>query len=468
MSHSLTHVKARGVRRRHSVHAWLVLPVAVVVVLGVVGWAYVRGDLNPILCDGPCPDRYVTPPQALVVAEAHEPTVGGPGSAPIDGDALASAVSGPLAAESLGRRPGLVALDARDGRVLVDRADRAFVPASTTKVLTALAVLDRLGPESRFTTRVLQDGDRLTLVGGGDPYLTARRSASSPVERADLATLARRAARQVRGPVRLRYDASLFSGPAVSPTWEPGYVPGGVVAPIHALWIDRGRVGAGRSADPARDAARAFADLLRAEGVRVIGEPEPATAAGEAVARVHSARLVRIVERFLAESDNEVAEVLLRQAAIGAGQEPSFAGGAATVETVLTDAGVPTDGLALHDGSGLSRRNRISARTLAHALVHAARTPRLGAVLGGLPVAGLTGTLDDRFAREASAGRGLVRAKTGTLTGVHTLAGIATLPQGRPVAFAVMANGTRRIDPLQTQAALDRVAAAIADCACRG
>ncbi|WP_313410225.1 D-alanyl-D-alanine carboxypeptidase, partial [Aeromicrobium sp.] len=144
----------------------------------------------------------------------------------------------------------------------------------------------------------------------------------------------------------------------------------------------------------------------------------------------------------------------------------SFAGGAAAVQASLDRAGVSTEGLVLHDGSGLSRQNRIAARTLADAVAAATRTPRLASILSGMPVGGYSGTLDDRYGQLGDA-RGLVRAKTGTLTGVHTLAGVATLSGGRPVAFAVMANGTEDVNPFVTQAALDRVAAAMVGCACR-
>jgi len=450
------------------VHAAWVLPLLVVVTLASIGWLYARGDLNPILCDGPCGPEFVTAPTGLASSSPEPDRATGVGSAPVDAAQLAAAVREPLASAALGGRASLVALDARDGTVLVETGEGTHVPASTTKVLTAVAALDRLGPDATFTTSVVRDGDRLVLVGGGDPYLTDTRTKGSAVEKADLATLAAATARQVGSArVTLGHDVSLFSGPSVSPAWEKGYV-GAVVAPVSPLWIDRGRVGAARSTDPAADAARRFAELLRAKGVDVVGEPSrvAAPAGATEIAEVTSAPLARIVERFLADSDNEVAEVLLRQAAIAAGEPGSFAGGAKVVSDVLAAAGVSTDGLVLNDGSGLSRKNRISAATLAETMVQVSDTPRLGSVLSGLPVGGFSGTLENRYDR--SDARGLVRAKTGTLTGVHSLAGVVTLSGGRPVAFAVMADDTEQVNPFVTQAALDRVVAAMADCPCGG
>lgn len=448
-------------------HAAWVLSVLVLATLAAIGWLYVRGDLNPVLCDGPCGPEYVTAPVGLVSAEAAADDPGALGSAPIDAASLATAVRGPLASQELGRRAGLVALDARDGTVLVDDTEGAFIPASTTKLLTAFAVLSLWEPDSTFITSVAREGNQLVLVGGGDPYLTAKKPKGSTFPGADLADLADATAREIgAGPFALGYDTSLFQGPAVSPAWERTYVSGGVVAPVSSLWVDRGRVGFGRSTQPAADAARAFASLLRDRGVDVRGEPRAAKASGGTVAGIRSARLSRIVEQFTADSDNEVAEVLLRHAAIKSGEPASFVGGAAAVRRTLERAGVTTEGLVLNDGSGLSRQNRITAQTLAQAVVAMTDQPRLGSILSGLPVGGYSGTLDGRYGRLGDA-RGLVRAKTGTLTGVHTLAGVATLPGGRPVAFAVMANGTQDVNPFVTQAAVDRVAAAMVGCSCR-
>ena len=119
----------------------------------------------------------------------------------------------------------------------------------------------------------------------------------------------------------------------------------------------------------------------------------------------------------------------------------------------------------IHDGSGLARANRISPTTLAQTLRGAVAQPQASGLLTDLPVSGFTGTLVDRFEKLTSA-QGLVRAKTGTLSGVHSLAGYALDAGGRPVIFAVMADRADRGQPFAAQGALDDVAAAIADCSC--
>ena len=113
----------------------------------------------------------------------------------------------------------------------------------------------------------------------------------------------------------------------------------------------------------------------------------------------------------------------------------------------------------------MSRDNRISPTTLAQTLRVAAGSSRTSELLADLPVSGFTGTLVNRFAGLTTA-RGSVRAKTGTLTGIHSLAGYAVDAEGRPVLFAVMSDRSDKLQPAAAQAALDEVAAAIATCRC--
>lgn len=122
------------------------------------------------------------------------------------------------------------------------------------------------------------------------------------------------------------------------------------------------------------------------------------------------------------------------------------------------------------DGSGLSRDDRIPARVLAAVLALDASPSRPGlrAVLSGLPIAGFTGTLDEngRYGSGPTrAGAGLVRAKTGSLTGVDTLAGITRDRSGDALVFAFMSNGNG--DATAADETLDRMAVAMLGCGCR-
>jgi serine-type D-Ala-D-Ala carboxypeptidase/endopeptidase (penicillin-binding protein 4) len=357
-------------------------------------------------------------------------------------------------------------------------------PASTMKLLTTTTALDALGSGHRFTTSAVRGRDRhvVVLVGGGDPLLASRRSEAAqstgdyPRE-ATLQQLAARTARQLLREhvktVRLGYDDSLFAGPAVNPHWEPTYVPESVVSPVHALWVDEGRAVPGllqRSADPARAAADLFAHLLESRGVDVRPSVSKVRARRHAhvLAQVESAPLAEIVQHVLEHSDNEGAEVLLRQLAIASGRPGSFAAGVKVVQRTLTRLGVPLRDAVLYDGSGLSRDDRVPVRTLLSVLQldSSDSHPGLRPVVSSLPVAGFSGSLAYRFLYDAPAGLGLVRAKTGTLTGVHALAGIATTRSGKALVYAAVAD---RVPVPKTSLAriqLDRISGALATCRC--
>ena len=370
-------------------------------------------------------------------------------------------------------------VDAATGRELYGRqADAPATPASTIKIGTAIAALETLGPDFRISTTVVPGPQRgqIVLVGGGDPTLTAEPTppgADPDATPASLAGLADATARTLRERgtthVTLSYDTSLYRGPVLHPIGVNDNI-----APVTALMADEGRIdpstieNAPRVADPANTAARAFAGLLRARGIDVDGDPGPGTApqASEAsIAEVRSMTVSALVERMLTNSDNDIAEALARQTAIGLGESPDFDGGARAVHRALAKLGLPMAGVTLHDGSGLDRDDRITARLLARELVTAAAPahPELRPVFSGLPVAGFTGTLGDRFRDDRAAG--LVHAKTGTLTGVNNLAGVVPDADGRLVAFAFMASGTSA--PVPAMAALDRLAVALAGCGCR-
>ena len=353
------------------------------------------------------------------------------------------------------------------------------IPASTTKLVTSTAALLALGPDHTFTTSVVKGGPRrVVLVGGGDPFLARTPSgADTPYPaRADVVTLAKRTARALRREgtrrVTVGYDDGLFTGPAVNPTWEPDYVPDGVVSPITSLWVDEGRAGTGygRVADPALTAAATFADALAATGITVRGAPERGVAAagGASLASVSSAPLGQVVERILDVSDNEASEVLLRHVGVSAEGDGSSAAGQRGVARLLREAGVGLGRGVLHDGSGLSRANRIAPATLVEVLRLAASPdhPELRHVVTGMPVAGFTGSLTDRFDGPVPEARGRVRAKTGTLTGVFALAGIAVGPDGVPMVFSLMSDRIRKPDTLDALETLDNAAAALGACRC--
>ncbi|MGD3106614.1 D-alanyl-D-alanine carboxypeptidase/D-alanyl-D-alanine endopeptidase [Streptomyces sp. YGL11-2] len=427
--------------------------------------------------DGRAPRPSPSAPPVLAALSGPAHGAVGPGTAPVPTDAgLADALAALLADPALGPLRTASVLDVASGRqVFGAKQDEAATPASTVKLATAIAALSKLGADHRIDTSVVMGGkDRIVLVGGGDPTLTARAPAPGGGERpASLRTLADDTARVLkrRGitKVGLGYDASAYTGPAEHPIG-----PNENLAPVTALMTDEARLDgsdhgpAPRATDPAGDAAGAFAGLLRQRGITVDGDPGEAAAPQrpDRIAAVHSLPLSALVERMLTNSDNDIAEALARQTARGSGQPADFAGAATAVRDALAAQHLPLAGAVFEDGSGLDRDDKVSANLLSHLLLAAAAPdkPDLRPVVTGLPVAAFTGTLSGRYVGD-TAGAGAVRAKTGTLTGVNTLAGTVVDADGRLLAFAFMTTGTT--DAQAAQQALDRMASTVANCGCR-
>jgi D-alanyl-D-alanine carboxypeptidase/D-alanyl-D-alanine-endopeptidase (penicillin-binding protein 4) len=321
----------------------------------------------------------------------------------------------------------------------------------------------------------------IVLVGGGDPLLSSLPAGTNKLpdypRRASLDDLAEQTARELDDAgvtaVRLQYDAGIFSGPAASPHWERGYT-GDVVGPVMGLEVDQGRVGpldGGRLDDPALHTAQLFAAALKQRGLKVLGAPTAgvAPAGSETIADVASAPISAVVEHMLVESDNDVAEAMARQVAIARGAPATFADGAAAVLAELTELGVDVAGVTLHDGSGLSRDDRIPPHVIARVLALAAAGPHpeLRSLVAGLSIAGVNGTLGSRFTTTgALPARGVLRGKSGYLTGVVSLSGVLIDASGRMLAFDVAADSVDPGTGVAVRTTWDRVAGVLAGCGC--
>ena len=464
------------------VRRWSAGLVAFVLVLAGLSWTF---DLGPRVLgwDYPSPitePAEVAPPPGLTLPSPSEAAAvaAAPSEQAADPTAVRRAVARLLRDKDLGPRVAVAVGQLSDDSTVFETGPSSVTPASTMKMLTTTAALAALGPEHTFRTTVVAGASTrdVVLVGGGDPLLARAPDSDVYPARADIVTLAKATARSLkklgRLRVRLGYDTSLFSGPSASPAWKASYIPDDVVSPISPLWVDEGLEpgGASREADPALAAATEFARVLTKQGITVRAKPSPAEAAPDAdeYASVHSAPLAQIVQWTLEVSDNEAAEVLFRHVALAEGRQGSFAGGAAAVRDVLSGLGVDTSGDRIYDGSGLSRKDRLSPETLLSVVETAASEehPELRTVVAGLPVAGFTGSLTYRFDKGDEEGLGRVRAKTGTLTGVHGLAGVVTDQDGTVLSFVAIADRVKLEDTLDARERIDQVAAALAACSC--
>lgn len=393
---------------------------------------------------------------ATVAPETTTAALTAPALDPVEQARIQGLIERRISKAALGSRSGIMAVNADGSSLWRDRANVPLMPASTMKVVTAVVALHVLGPNWKPVTSVRFDSatGTLALVGGGDSILNSTQ----------LGALAGRVVETVTAlglaPTRLVVDDSLFPTPTIQPGVSPGQLPS-EERPVRALVVDRSKV-----RDSALDAGSRFQRQLAARGLELRWTGR-AKARGDVVAEIKGFTLRSALHSMLVHSDNDIAEMVFRLSALGAGRSASWADARTTANEALQALGVITKDLRLVDGSGLSRSNRLTANALTTLLAHAQADPRLSGVQDLLPIAGLEGTLRRRYAAgPATCVQGLLRAKTGSLHDVIALAGYAPADDGSIRPFAVLVNEVRNSASARnrTRASIDNVAAAISGC----
>lgn len=413
------------------------------------------------------------------------------------------------------RDSAVVVRDGQTGAVLLDQGgDELRIPASTTKLLSAAAIGQTFAPEEALRT-VVREGDRpdeIVLVAGGDSLLAPGKGDHDAVAgHAGLRDLAEQVAASLAKSgtrsVTLYVDETYADGPTTAPTWSPTFRSTGITGAVAMLGLSSQRATGGRAgpADPVAAVRARFAQQLEGLGISVQVAPRgdapgtpgspmptpgtsgggatssqtgaataatataataPASGPGSLLGSVESAPVRDQLALALTDSDNALTEILARQAAYRSGAGTDFAAVGGWVVQQVAALGLATDGVALVDASGLSRENRVRADLLADVLVlgYDGTHPVLRRALDGLPIAGLTGTLENRLTGADHVAAGRARAKTGTLTGANALAGSVVGDDGRLLVFVGMVAGAGTND---ARAALDRLVATVASCGCR-
>ena len=326
-----------------------------------------------------------------------------------------------------------------DGDVLGDvNGAVPRIPASNQKLISTAYALDRLGPDFRLKTRLIQRPDgSMELNGQGDPDLGI-----AGLQRFVLAALRQGGARgnsveAVKLMVREEPRSNWWPS-----DWHPadrGYAYG---APITRLALTSNAVG-GAVSDPYLRLQRLFQqEAIRRGGTVQIQRGQPLVGTISATHQdsvvLHeesSAAMHALLSLANTESHNFTAEVLMRQAS---GLWDVRAAARAT-ERWMYEQGVPIQGLRVADGSGLSRNNRVTSNTIAALLMRMDQHPYSAYYQASMAIAGKRGTLRNLYRGSVLDGR--FRGKTGTISGVRSISGYLQTVDG-PRYVSMISNGS--------------------------
>ena len=346
----------------------------------------------------------------------------------------------------------LVADRSSEDILFTSDADLALAPASVAKLFTAVAALRVLGPDYRMKTEVVDGGNgEVWLVGGGDPTVTRSPGNNYYGSTHSLQQLASATISALPGQTVtfVHIDDSRYARFARwDNTWRTNGWALGYVAPITSLQVDGDRDSPSlrlgrRSTDPSGRAGAWFAgELSQLIGVSVAVGGNSVAPPGPVIASVESAPVSELIAIMLRDSDNTLAEVLAREVALALEVDSIDA---ALHEALFPDGDAP-EGVYFQDGSGLSPLTMLTARSVVDLLGAIDGDEALHPVLDDLPVAGETGSLRKRFKVLGAEVVGKVFAKTGSIQGVRSLAGLIDAGENGELLFSINVSGAKVSD----------------------
>lgn len=349
-----------------------------------------------------------------------------------------------------------------DSLIFAYNQHKMMRPASTQKVLTAIAALDLLGADHQYATTLYAKGTvadgQLTgdvyVVGDFDPMLTSQhlKQMATQVKASGIS--------RING--RLLADVSMKDTLCLGNGWcwdddQPFLTPlslSGKAYECSNFKINR--------YDPATNFMTALAAEFKAEGISIGGIGTATYRADQNGTRVctitHTLR--EILTPMMKDSDNLMAESMFFQLGAEKKREAGWKDCASQVESVITGAGMSANWAIVADGCGLSLYNYITPGLQAAMLRYAYHNPSIFEPLyHSMPIAGVDGTLANRMKNTPAQNN--VHAKTGSVTGVSTLTGYLSASNGHLIAFSIMCNGQKRA--AEAREFQDRICAAMCE-----
>ena len=331
--------------------------------------------------------------------------------------------------------PAMIIIDGNTGAVIYEKnAYSQRKPASVMKILTGAVVLDHLDPLSTFGTTVNINPELKTVIvrGSYDPWISLDHNTARKMNRASLPYIGFRTMtylKEFNGGSLTNYKV-IYSGLYSQD-----------VSNLKAFW-----------------AKRNFKPAMKA-----VTDEEAFMALGEQVVAESSPTVGALLEWILLWSDNLISERLARLSAKAAGYGMDDKGVDKVFRDLLANLEIDATKLVVADASGLSRKNKITAKLMGELLYKLRKDEKYALMYAGLPVGGVSGTLRTRFLTTAPGAVGLVRAKTGTLNGTATLAGYVQSTD-REYVFVTLADEIAKGNSAlnRARAAIDRVLGRIA------
>lgn len=376
------------------------------------------------------------------------------------------------------------AMNAKTGEVYLNiRGDQQTPSASVMKVVTAAAAINTLPADYSATTSVLtvvNEPGTIVLRGGGDhtlsrltpPSYTTYKKPPKLKELADAVIASLPAGMQI---TKIILDATFFDQPSWNTAWKNSDRTNGYMSLITGLQVDSDRANPDltdvkysgtRSTNPVISAGKYFRTALGeiAKTATLVEAKTPANAVE--IKSVKSQPISVWLDHALKYSDNTETEFIAKHALKFTGKSTSFKNIQPLAVSALKKNKISSKSLVMVDGSGLAQGNRVSAKMIAEIMAKTADpTSPLAAMLGYLPVSGVSGTLSARFTGASKAARGAVHAKSGYIPGLYSLAGVVMAKDGTPIAFAAFSReaGGKTLY-YSARAAHDAIAARLYEC----
>ena len=307
--------------------------------------------------------------------------------------------------------PAVIVVDESTGEVVFEKNSLvARKPASVIKLITGAAAYTYLSPSDSYTTSLWMGIDTKTVVvqGSLDPWTTFSTTQADKLKRTSLGKLA--------------YSAMTALGKANAGDYEDTMLYYSNLYPQDVAAL-----------------GTYFKERNLAIILQKVTDKQAKELSLNQILTSTSPTLQVITDWMMTWSDNVLAERIARSAASAAGFTRDYAGVANVFRKLMISLGIDTKNLVVKDGSGLSRENRVTAQQISQLLMVIARDEKLGALITGLPIGGVTGTLTERFIETAPSAIGLVRAKTGTLNGTTNLAGYVE-SENKEYIFVIIAD----------------------------